>query len=740
MFDKNNHAEFTPLDQWLREYQLFYKLLKIPFFQRYRLWKIFTQWKSHIFHVKIEQAKKRLSQKLFIVHPILRDALLEVRKEAVEISQKKLLVEIKERNIELSHFINSQTTWLQQVQVEVMKTWEKKIRVIVEDASKRCLEEQGFEVDMDDYKDDDDDEDGDGDDDNEENKKEENEKDGDKKDKEKDKEDDEKSKDEEKEDDKENNSEEGKEENKKEKKQLTFTEQAARRTECRRLKRFVKLVDYITINTLHMLILDSTRSLLGYIFEGCTDDDVSFQVKNQKSDDEQDDMFVDNASDGGSNILKSNSGSQQFDEFDSQSIDNVQVGGVIVGKEVKTSDLIKCGFQNFFDILTNLNRQSINIYMDLIEEYDDPISLKIYLEEQKKLEMKEKKSDESIEGKNEEGENNNKEAKDKDHKDIDFMLDKKPEILSIFHIELLLNTVAPERNLYFNPPLMDFINSYDNIVKLFISLIESFQLLSNTIPYLEDLYLFDDNDDEDGDDAFEGSSVVSIVLDDSYFRELVGRIRGVFVGVFDNAFNWMKQWEGVRNMWVENESFKKIDVKKLMEMYKPPDFMEEDKKEEAAPAENEEEEMEAEEEEEKEEKEGEEEGEGEKDKMQEDTNNDEVQRSKFVDYFEDSLKKYSHQLEEMEAIPILTEINNICVDTTNLKKELIPSPRRCFSEVSRILPNISKEKNEGLLSQLQDWIRTLNDQPKSVEQFVEYLGSLDFSKLNHNFFLINYIK
>jgi len=27
MFDKNNHAEFTPLDQWLREYKLFYKLL-----------------------------------------------------------------------------------------------------------------------------------------------------------------------------------------------------------------------------------------------------------------------------------------------------------------------------------------------------------------------------------------------------------------------------------------------------------------------------------------------------------------------------------------------------------------------------------------------------------------------------------------------------------------------------------------------------------------------------------------
>jgi len=727
MFDKNNHAEFTPLDQWLREYKLFYKLLKIPFFQRYRLWKIFTQWKSYIFHVKIEQAKKRLSQKLFIVHPILRDALLEIRKEAVEISEKKLIVKIKEKNIELSHFINSQKQWLQKIQVEVMKTWEKKIRVIVEDASKRCLEEQGFEVDMDDYKDDDDDNDNDNnnnDDDEGKEGKENNNKESD------DKDDDEKStKDENKVDDKDNNSEI---ENKpqKEKKQLTFTEQAARRTECRRLKSFVKLVDYITINTLHMLILDSTRSLLGYIFDGCTDDDVSFQKKSQQNDDDENDgMFVDNNSTE-SNIMLKSSSSQQLDDIESNSVNNVQIGGVVVGKEVKTSDLIKCGFQNFFNILTDLKRQSINIYMELIEEYDDPISLKLYLEEQKKLEMKEKKKDESNE--NDDAVDESKELeKDKSTKDLNFILDKKPEILSIFHIELLLNTVAPERNLYFNPPLMDFINSYDNIIKLFISLIESFQLLSNTIPYLEDLYLFDDNDEEDND-AFEGSSVVSIVLDDNYFRELVARIRGVFVGVFDNAFNWMKQWEGVRSMWVENESFKKIDVKKLMEMYKPPDFLEEDKKEEVLPENGEEMEVEEEEvkedEKEGEEGEGEEGGEGEKEQLASDEPEEEVQKSKFVDYFEDSLKKYSHQLEEMEAIPVLTEINNICIDTTNLKKELIPSPQRCFSEVSRILPNISKEKNEGLLSQLQEWIRTLNDQPKTVEQFVEYLGSLDFSK------------
>jgi len=436
----------------------------------------------------------------------------------------------------------------------------------------------------------------------------------------------------------------------KEKKQLTFTEQAARRTECRRLKRFVKLVDYITVNTLHMLILDSTRSLLGYIFDGCTDDDVAFQNKTQKNEEEEDDdddMYGDNQGNESDLILKSNSESQHLDEYDSQALNNVQIGGAYVGKEVKTSDLIKCGYQNFFNIITELKRETINIYMELIEEYDDPISLKLYLEEQKKLEMKEKKKEEEENTETSKVEQSKKteEEKKKTNKDI-ATKERKPEILSLFHIELLLNTVAPERNLYFNPPLMDFINSYDNIIKLFISLIESFQLLSNTIPYLEDLYLFDNNEGEDND-AFEGSSVVSIILEDNYFRELVGRIRGVFVGVFDNAFNWMKQWEGVRSMWVENESFEEIDVQKLLEIYKPPDFTEDESKddmlvegeEEAEP----EAEMEVEEEKDDAEKEGEGEGVNEESDKQlknssDYTGEDEVQRSKFVDYFEDSLK------------------------------------------------------------------------------------------------------
>ncbi|ORZ39411.1 dynein heavy chain and region D6 of dynein motor-domain-containing protein [Catenaria anguillulae PL171] len=56
---------------------------------------------------------------------------------------------------------------------------------------------------------------------------------------------------------------------------LTFTQQAARRTECRRLERFVKLVDYIKLHTLHMIAVGSLRELLTVLLGRCVDAKVA---------------------------------------------------------------------------------------------------------------------------------------------------------------------------------------------------------------------------------------------------------------------------------------------------------------------------------------------------------------------------------------------------------------------------------------------------------------------------------
>ncbi|KAJ1502115.1 Dynein heavy chain 6, axonemal [Coelomomyces lativittatus] len=52
---------------------------------------------------------------------------------------------------------------------------------------------------------------------------------------------------------------------------LTFTQQAARRTECRYLERFIKLIDYLKLHTLHLLVVNSTRDFLRLLMGRCTD-------------------------------------------------------------------------------------------------------------------------------------------------------------------------------------------------------------------------------------------------------------------------------------------------------------------------------------------------------------------------------------------------------------------------------------------------------------------------------------
>jgi dynein heavy chain, axonemal len=102
-----------------------------------------------------------------------------------------------------------------------------------------------------------------------------------------------------------------------------------------------------------------------------------------------------------------------------------------------------------------------------------------------------------------------------------------------------------------------------------------------------------------------------------------------------------------------------------------------------------------------------------------------MQFSPIVKYFEESLKKFAFQKQTMTAIPVRSVINNILIDTSYLKSVLEPSPDRCFNNVAKLLPGIARDKNELLLTEVQTWVRVLNTEPATVEGFVEYLGWLE---------------
>merc|ERR1719502_1320480 len=75
----NGKAEFTPLERWQREYRLHGRLKRINFFSKYRRWKAYFTWHKQVRSSKMKQASNDLSERLFILSPILREALLKTR-------------------------------------------------------------------------------------------------------------------------------------------------------------------------------------------------------------------------------------------------------------------------------------------------------------------------------------------------------------------------------------------------------------------------------------------------------------------------------------------------------------------------------------------------------------------------------------------------------------------------------------------------------------------------------------
>ncbi|RHY30280.1 hypothetical protein DYB32_004445, partial [Aphanomyces invadans] len=71
--------EFTYLETFEREHYMFSLVREIPFFQKYRVWKQFRTWKTNVRAVKTALCKRVLTQDLFILRPTLHGALMELR-------------------------------------------------------------------------------------------------------------------------------------------------------------------------------------------------------------------------------------------------------------------------------------------------------------------------------------------------------------------------------------------------------------------------------------------------------------------------------------------------------------------------------------------------------------------------------------------------------------------------------------------------------------------------------------
>lgn len=85
------YSEFWSLEKWELEYSRFMKMLTIPFFQQYKLWKNFNMWKQTVRAFKMRNAKKVLNEQLFMLNANLQPTLLALRALCLEIVKLDLI-------------------------------------------------------------------------------------------------------------------------------------------------------------------------------------------------------------------------------------------------------------------------------------------------------------------------------------------------------------------------------------------------------------------------------------------------------------------------------------------------------------------------------------------------------------------------------------------------------------------------------------------------------------------------
>ncbi|KAK5899926.1 hypothetical protein CesoFtcFv8_009352 [Champsocephalus esox] len=116
-----NKVDFITTERWEEEYNYHCKLIRIPFFIRFNLWKPFYVWHSKVQAKKIHSVKESLQKRLCIVNECLGPALIDIKKMCYQISDTGLCHIEKEHIYTLQEFREFQFQQLQEVKNDLEK-------------------------------------------------------------------------------------------------------------------------------------------------------------------------------------------------------------------------------------------------------------------------------------------------------------------------------------------------------------------------------------------------------------------------------------------------------------------------------------------------------------------------------------------------------------------------------------------------------------------------------------------
>ncbi|CAM9656208.1 unnamed protein product [Ascophyllum nodosum] len=229
VFSNKDRTEFITIRDFEQQYMQYHRIAAIPFFKMYSQWKSLAKWKSFVRTRKRGKCRSVLEEDLFLLHPWLRVGIRKLKDACYElIARRALKVEFATQTLE--QFCNAQEAHRKTLKVELQEFSRHVLDTVMkscEDTLYNFLQSAGFNV-------------------------------------------------------KASTPEEAREFLTKTMQEvnpseISFTERAAMRTQCRKLAKFLKVADFLVTDTYLDVALDSTRDLLREIqhaAESTSDEEV----------------------------------------------------------------------------------------------------------------------------------------------------------------------------------------------------------------------------------------------------------------------------------------------------------------------------------------------------------------------------------------------------------------------------------------------------------------------------------
>eukprot|EP00903_Cladosiphon_okamuranus_P017642 g16249.t1 len=230
VWSTRDRTEFVTVEQFERQYMQYHRIAALPFFKQYSQWKSFAEWKSFVRIRKRAKCRTVLEEDLFTLHPWLRIGIRRLKELCHELSTRRAF-KVDFGTHTLEEFCDAQSAQRDHLDLELQQ-FSLNVREAVmkscEDTLYNFLHKAGFNV-------------------------------------------------------KASTPEEARELLMKTMEEvnpseISFTERAAMRTQCRKLAKFMKVADFLVADTYLDVALESTRDLLlqmQHAVDSTSDKDVS---------------------------------------------------------------------------------------------------------------------------------------------------------------------------------------------------------------------------------------------------------------------------------------------------------------------------------------------------------------------------------------------------------------------------------------------------------------------------------